>query len=111
MRKLTPLLAFASSLTFAQSMTVAYDFGLKEGANIANEKAHELTNVLGLGFNLDVDVFAGVTWKSKTPLGGGLLGKRVRLADQAQGYAGIGVSIAQGQSWSPVVCAGVTVKF
>lgn len=106
---LVALLLVAGSRSNAQSqgtLSGVYDFGLKEAAAVANKKAGELTNVFGKGFSLDVDGFLGTTIKTKTPIGGVLVGKRGKLADQVEGYLGVGVSIAQGRTWSPAVGAG-----
>lgn len=105
------ILALSPLFVQAQATAFGYDFGLKEGATIATTKVRDLTNVFGLGFNLDVDAFAGVSWTTKTPMTGFMAGKRFDLASEVEGYLGAGFSIAQGQSFSPVVGAGVSWKF
>ncbi len=111
MRTTVAILALAPAVCSGQSLTYAYDFGLKEAAPVVTSPVGRLTNVFGKGFSLDVDGFAGVTLKSKTPLAGFLVGRRFPLANEAQAYVGAGLSIAQGRSFSPVAGLGLTWKF
>lgn len=104
------ILALSPLFVQAQSTAFGYDFGLKEGATIATTKVRDLTNVFGLGFNLDVDAFAGVSWTTKTPMTGFLVGTRRDIAKEVQAYIGAGASIAQGQNFSPVIVAGFSWK-
>jgi len=114
MKKLALAITILPSWANAQaqgSLTYAYDFGLKETAAVATTPVGTLGNVLGKGISLDVDMFGGVTFKSKTPIAGFMLGKRFPLADQAGGYIGAGLSLSAGKNPSPVIGAGVSWWF
>lgn len=105
-------LLLAGSRSIAQnSLTVAYDFGLKEAATVATTQIGTVNNVLGKGFSLDVDAFAGMTWRTNVPVTGILVGRRFALADEVQSYFGIGGRIAQGQNFAPVAAAGASWRF
>lgn len=105
------LLAGSRSNPQQGTLTGVYDFGLKETALVTNVPVGRLTNVFGTGLVLDVDTFAGTTLRSKTPVGGFMVGKRFPVADQVSAYLGAGASIAQNGNFSPVVGAGATWKF
>lgn len=104
-------LALLPTLCTAQSLTVAYDFGLKEPATVATTPVGRLNNVLGRGFSLDVDAFAGATFKTKTPLAGFMVGRRFALATEVTALVAVGAAVAQSQPVSLVVGAGVSWRF
>ena len=91
------------------SLTGLYDFGLREPALVATTPIGKLTNVLGKGFNLDVDLFAGSTLRTKSTLTGTLIGKRFPLANEASGYIGAGLTFTP--KWNFAVGAGVSWRF
>ena len=91
------------------SLTGLYDFGLREPALVATTPVGKLTNVLGKGITLDVDLFAGSTLRTKTMLTGTLIGKRFSLANEASGYVGAGLTFTP--SWNFAVGAGLSWRF
>lgn len=103
------IVVLSTSIHAQSSLTGLYDFGLKETALVATTPIGKLTNVLGKGISLDVDLFAGSTLKSKSTLTGTLIGKRFSLANEASGYIGAGVTFTP--SWNLAVGAGVSWKF
>lgn len=98
--------------TQQNSLTYAYDFGIKESALVGTNAVGKLRNVLNLKIDLDVDGFLGITTRSKTPLAGFFVGKRGKISEEASGYLGVGLSWPQGvQSPNFAAGAGVSWKF
>lgn len=104
-------LLLVSARPFAQSATYAYDLRYKEASIVTTAQIGKITNVLGKQFDLDVDAFAGLTLITKKPVSGFLIGKRIALADNVQGYFGGGLNLPADKNPSVVFGAGVSWKF
>ncbi len=100
-----------SASLFAQSATYVYDLRYKEASVVTTAQVGKITNVFGKRFDLDVDAFAGLTLITKKPVSGFLIGKRIALADNAEGYFGGGLNLPAGKNPSVVFGAGVGWKF
>jgi len=92
------------------STQLYYGVNSKQTALVASTKLATFTNVLGKGWTLDLDAFAG-SFQSGNPVAGVILGKRVPLADQAQGYFGLAFSAVQGRPVDFGPAIGISVKF
>lgn len=77
----------------------------------AQNRLKTFTNVLGRGWSLDLDAFAGLTLQRAAPVTAFLVGTRKKLANEVEGYLGGGFAVTQGQPSSLVVGAGITVRF
>lgn len=89
--------------------SIFYSVSAKETAYVASVKLTTFTGILKR-YSLDLDSFAG-SFANGSPVAGFSLGKRFKLADQASGYLGLGVSISQGKpaDWGP--CLGLSFRF
>lgn len=105
-------LAAVSATAFATDWATQlyYGIGTKQTAIVASTKLTSFTNVLGKGWTLDLDAFAG-SFSSGAPVAGVLIGKRIPLADQVNGYVGIAFSAVQGRPTDFGPCVGISVKF
>jgi len=90
-------------------MELFYGTKTKQSALVASTKLTTFTHVLGKG-SIDLDAFAGA-FGNGSPVAGFSLGKRFKLADQANGYIGFGFSVSQGLPNDFGPCAGLSVKF
>lgn len=110
-------LALASALAVSGLCTAQewasnlfYDFQARQTAIVATRRLTTFEDVLGKGFSVDLDAFAGMYQDGK-PVGGLSLGKRFPLAKNLGGYAGFGVSTSDGKPVSVGFVLGASVKF
>lgn len=88
-----------------------YDLKYREAALVTSTKIGTVKNVLGKGFELDVDGFAGLTLVTKRPVSGILLDKRFSLADNVTGHVGLGLSLGADRNPSLAFGFGVGWRF
>jgi hypothetical protein len=72
------------------SLGAYYSFGQKDYAAVTANKIRTLENVLNLGFDLDVNGFAGVAMRGATLVGGSLTAK-AEVARGVFAFLGLGV--------------------
>jgi len=91
------------------AMQLYYGVNAKQTGLVVSKRLTTFTNVLGKN-SLDLDGFAG-TFADGSPVGGISLGKRIKLADQADAYLGLGFSVNQNRPTDFGPCLGITVRF
>ena len=110
-------LALASALAVSGLCTAQewasnlfYDFQARQTAIVATRRLTTFNDILGKGFSLDLDAFAGI-YQDGITVGGFSVGKRIPLAQNLGGYAGFGVSTSDGRPVSLGLVLGCSIKF
>lgn len=91
------------------SAALFYDAKSHQTSAIALYKITTFSHILGKGFSLDLDGFAGTSISGQGAIAGLLVGKRFPLADQVQGYLGFGATIQNAQPVSGGIAFGISL--
>jgi len=89
-----------------------YDLKYNESSAVVLKQIGTLHNVIGKGFELDVQAFAGSNVSRKgRPVAGVLLTRGFDLAQEVSGLVGFGLNTQDGRQVSFVVAAGASWRF